>query len=147
VAAAPSGAAQRLPDLTLPCFRAGNDTRIAHLGSPAIINLWASWCGPCKAELPAFQRYADRAGDRVRVVGVDTRDTRAAGESLADELGLRFPLLYDGEGRLLAAVGRTALPVTLFVDALGGITYVYNAQALDDTTLATLAQQHLGLVV
>jgi thiol-disulfide isomerase/thioredoxin len=147
VAPAPSRAAQRLPDLTLPCLRAGADTPIAHLGTAAIVNLWASWCGPCRQELPAFQRYADRAGDRVLVIGVDTKDRRPAAESLAGELGLRLPMLYDRDGALLAAVGRTALPVTLFVDAGGGIAYLYNAQALDEATLQTLAAQHLGVVL
>jgi thiol-disulfide isomerase/thioredoxin len=147
VAAAPSRAAQPVPDLTLPCFRPGTATRIAHLGVPAVINLWASWCGPCRQELPAFQRYADRAGDRVRVVGVNTSDRRDAAESLADELRLRFPMLSDQDGSLLAAVGRTALPVTLFVDAAGGLAFLYNATALDEASLARLVEQHLGVVV
>ncbi len=147
VAPARSRAAQRLPDLSLPCLRAGADTPIAHLGTAAIVNLWASWCGPCRQELPAFQRYADRAGDRVLVIGVNTKDRRPAAESLAGELGLRLPMLYDRDGAVLAAVGRTALPVTLFVDAGGGIAYLYNAQALDEATLQALAAQHLGVVL
>jgi thiol-disulfide isomerase/thioredoxin len=136
-----------LPDLTLPCFGPGDDVRIARLGVPAVINLWASWCGPCRAELPAFQRYAERVGDRLQVVGVNTEDTRTAAQSLVDDLRLRFPMLYDRQGALRKAVGKAGLPITLFVNARGQITFLYNAQALDDATLELLAEQHLGVAV
>jgi thiol-disulfide isomerase/thioredoxin len=136
-----------LPELALPCLDGGRPVDLARLGTPTVVNLWASWCGPCRQELPAFQRYADRAGDRLRVIGVITRDRDAAARSMMTDLGLRFPMLVDDEGALLAGVGRQALPVTLFVDARGRIAYLYNAQALDEPTLELLAEQHLGVVV
>jgi thiol-disulfide isomerase/thioredoxin len=67
-----AGSTGKLPDLTLPCFTGGRPVGLADLRGPAVINLWASWCGPCRTELPAMQRLADQAGDRLRVVGVDT---------------------------------------------------------------------------
>ena len=143
---APSGrAGARIPDLTLDCFQGGGRVRLTALHRPAIVNLWASWCAPCRTELPAFQRFAGTVGDRVLVLGVDTGDTRDAGAGLLQDTKVAFPTLFDGESALLSGVGRNALPVTLFVDAEGGIRYLYNDTALDDAGLAALARTHLGV--
>jgi cytochrome c biogenesis protein CcmG/thiol:disulfide interchange protein DsbE len=135
----------RMPDLSLACFQGGSPVRLAALGRPAIVNLWASWCGPCRDELPAFQAFASTAGDRVTVIGVDTGDTRTAGGALLQDLKVGYLTLYDDQRRLLSAIGRTALPVTLFVDADGGIRYVYNSTALDEPAIARLARTYLGV--
>jgi len=140
---APSG--RRIADLTLECLAGGGMVRLTELHRPAIINLWASWCGPCRTELPAFQSYAARHGAQVAVIGVDTGDTRTAGAALLQDVKVSFPSLFDPQGRLLSAVGRTALPVTLFVDAGGVLRYVYNSTALDEAGLARLAEIHLGV--
>ena len=149
---APSGvtspgghAATRIPDLTLDCFAGGGRVRLTALHRPAIVNLWASWCAPCRTELPAFQRFAASVGDRVLVLGVDTGDTRDAGAGLLQDTKVAFPTLFDGKSALLSGVGRSALPVTLFVDAEGGIRYLYNDKALDEAGLAALARTHLGV--
>jgi thiol-disulfide isomerase/thioredoxin len=141
---APGGA---LPDLALACLDGGGPARLARLGVPAVVNLWATWCGPCRQELPAFQRFAERAGDRVRVVGVVTRDEADSARAFATELGLRFPVLLDPDGELMRAVGVSALPATVFVDAAGRVSYLYNAAPLDAAGLERLAEAHLGVVV
>jgi thiol-disulfide isomerase/thioredoxin len=144
--AAPGGAAPgRIPDLTLDCFQGGGRVRLTTLHRPAILNLWASWCGPCRTELPEFQSYATRAGDRVLVLGIDTGDTHDAGAGLLQDTRVAFPTLFDAKSRLLSGVGRSALPVTLFVDADGGLRYVYNDKALDEAAIARLAGTHLGI--
>jgi len=135
----------RIPDLTLDCFQGGGTVRLTALHRPAIVNLWASWCGPCRTELPAFQSFADKVGDRVLVLGVDTGDTRDAGAGLLQDTKVTFPTLFDAQSRLLSGVGRSALPVTLFVDADGGLRYVYNDKALDEAAIARLAGTHLGV--
>jgi cytochrome c biogenesis protein CcmG/thiol:disulfide interchange protein DsbE len=145
LAAAP-GSAGDLPDLTLPCFTGGQPVRLADLRGPTVINLWASWCGPCRMELPAMQRLADRAGDRLRVVGVDTGDGRDAAASFGTDTGVALPTLYDPDKALMSALGRSALPVTVFLDAKGR-TYVYNQAALDDAGLARLVREHAGVTV
>jgi thiol-disulfide isomerase/thioredoxin len=144
--ASPSGpAASRIPDLTLECFFGSGQVRLTALHRPAIVNLWASWCEPCRTELPAFQRFAETVGDRVLVLGVDTGDTRDAGSGFMRDTKISFPMLFDARSALLAGVGRSALPVTLFVDAEGGIRYLYNDKALDEAGLARLAREHLGV--
>ena len=131
----------------LTCFDGGAPAALTALGGPAIVNLWASWCPPCRTELPGIQAYADRAGDKVRVVGVVTQDRREAAQSIIEDKKLTFTMLDDPDRKLLTAVGKGALPVTLFVTGDGRIAYVYNATALDAAKLGELAKQHLGVSV
>lgn len=144
-AAAPTTGAERLPALRLPCLSGGDTVALEQLAGPAVVNLWASWCRPCRDELPVLQRYADRADGRVHVVGVVTEDTRTRAVSFARDAGITFPALHDVDGRLLAGIPAVGLPVTLFVDAGGRISYLHNAQ-LDEESLVDLAAEHLGVV-
>jgi thiol-disulfide isomerase/thioredoxin len=134
-------------DLTLPCLGGTQAVRLSALGRPAVINLWASWCAPCRQELSAFQRLADNANEAVLVLGVATEDTPGAAQSLVDDLKLTFPMLYDKDGKLKQAAGKVALPVTVFLDASGQVANVYNGPALDEATLRTLTERHLGISV
>jgi thiol-disulfide isomerase/thioredoxin len=149
-AAAPvalAGEGKALPEVALPCFSGGQDVTVSAIRGPAVVNLWGSWCPPCREELPAFQRFADRAAGKVTVVGVDTRDSRSAASGLAADLGLTYPNLFDPDERLRAKLGVSALPATLFVDRDGRLRHLYNSTALDDATLATLAAKHLGVTL
>jgi thiol-disulfide isomerase/thioredoxin len=141
----PDASPNRVPDVELECFEGGGTVRLTELHRPAIVNLWASWCAPCRTELPAFQAYATRAGDRVAVIGVDTGDTRDAGGALLSDLRVTYPTLFDDQQRLLRSIGRVALPVTLFIDAGGGVRYLYNSTPLDEAAIARLASTYLGV--
>ena len=143
-----AGAGAAVPDLALPCFDGGRSVRLATLRGPVIINLWASWCAPCRTELPAVQRYAVAAAGRMSVLGVITRDSgRDAPASIIQGFGLTFPMLTDANGALLAALGRTTLPVTLLVTGAGRIAYTYVGAALDEPALDGLARKYLGVEV
>jgi thiol-disulfide isomerase/thioredoxin len=146
VGAAPANA-RALPSVTLDCMADGTRVATAQIKGPAVVNLWASWCAPCRSELPAFQRLGEAAAGRIHVVGVDTRDDRAAAIDLADQLGLTFPSLADPEQKVLAGLARPGLPVTAFVDAGGKVRHLYNGKALDEASLTALVRQHLGVAV
>ncbi|MFG1916537.1 TlpA family protein disulfide reductase [Micromonospora sp. NPDC048898] len=146
-AAAPAGGGQALPELTLPCFTGGAPVALRDVAGPAVINVWASWCGPCRTELPAFQRLSERAAGRLQVVGVNTRDSRDGARSIGEDFGVRFPILVDQGDAVQRELRRNAFPLTLFVDAQGRIRHVDATGALDDAQLAKLVRQHLGLVV
>jgi cytochrome c biogenesis protein CcmG/thiol:disulfide interchange protein DsbE len=131
-----------LPDLTLPCFDGKQQVALRGLRGPLVVNLWASWCQPCRTELPAFQRLADKG--KVPVLGVASNDLRDRSASLGEDLGVRFPNVFDADGKLMGALGYSTLPVTIFV-AADGRTTVHTAPALTDETLAALVKQHLGV--
>ncbi|WP_328421276.1 TlpA family protein disulfide reductase [Micromonospora sp. NBC_00389] len=146
-AAAPASGGEALPELTLACFTGGAPVALRDVAGPAVINVWASWCPPCRKELPAFQRLSERADGRLQVVGVNSRDSRGGAQSIGEDFGVRFPILVDQGEALQRELKRNAIPLTLFVDAQGRIRHVDASGALDDARLAELVHQHLGLTV
>lgn len=85
---------------------------------PTVVNLWASWCGPCKEEMPAVQRFADANRD-VRVVGIAVDDSPDAAREFAREVGVTFPLGVDDDDAVGDGYGVTGLPTTLVLDRSG----------------------------
>ncbi|WP_018217498.1 TlpA family protein disulfide reductase [Salinispora vitiensis] len=136
-----------LPELTLACFTGGAPVELHQIRGPAVLNLWASWCAPCRAELPAFQRLSERAEGQLTVVGVNMRDTRSGAQSIGEDFGVRFPSLIDQGEALQRSLGRKAIPMTILVDANSRIQHVDVSGALDDARLAELVRVHLGVVV
>lgn len=134
-----------LPEVSLPCFADGVPVLVSAVRGPAVVNLWASWCAPCREELPVLQRFAERTAGAVHVVGVISKDSRSASASLAAELGVTFPNLFDEEGKLLKALVLVGLPATLFVDPAGRIRLLHNEGTLDEATLDELGETYLGV--
>ncbi|MFG1652898.1 TlpA family protein disulfide reductase [Micromonospora sp. NPDC049275] len=143
----PAGGGQALPELTLSCFTGGAPVALRDVAGPAVINVWASWCGPCRKELPAFQRLSERTAGHLQVVGVNTQDSRGGAQSIGEDFGVRFPILVDQGDALQRELKRKAFPLTLFVDAQGRIRHIDATGALDDAQLAKLVRQHLDLAV
>ncbi|MET8834490.1 TlpA disulfide reductase family protein [Micromonospora sp. NPDC004540] len=143
---APSGTSgDPLPDLALSCFTGGAPVNVRDIKGPAVINVWASWCPPCRKELPAFQRLSERAGGRFQVIGVNSRDSRGGAQSIGEDFGVRFPMLVDQGDAFERALGRNAFPLTVLVDADGRIRHTDSTGALDDARLAELVRTHLGV--
>ncbi|MFI7603603.1 TlpA family protein disulfide reductase [Micromonospora sp. NPDC049366] len=140
-------AADPLPELTLSCFTGGAPVALRDVRGPAVINLWASWCPPCRKELPAFQRLHERASGRLQVIGVNTRDARDSAQSIGEDFGVRFPMLIDQGEALQRALNRNAIPLTVFVDGQGRVRHVDTSGALDDARLDALVREHLGVAV
>lgn len=89
-------------DLTLSCHTTRGDVRLpALLGRPTVVNLWASWCAPCRKEMPALQAAAMRYDRQVRFLGVDTKDSPEAAAAFLRELWVTYPQAVDPEGLLL----------------------------------------------
>ena len=128
-----------LPDLQLPCFTGKEQIALRSVPGPLIVNLWASWCDPCRRELPLMQKVAAQTAGRVTVLGVDTGDSRDAGASFAADKGVSFPTLFDPDKKLANAIAGTNLPITIFMDA-SGKSYV-NRLPLDAAKLSTLVKQ------
>ncbi|MEV4710433.1 TlpA disulfide reductase family protein [Micromonospora sp. NPDC049374] len=136
-----------LPELTLTCFTGGAPVALRDLRGPAVVNIWASWCPPCRKELPAFQRLHERTEGQLRVIGVNSRDSREGAQSIGEDFGVRFPMLVDQGEAVQRALRRNAVPLTVFVDAQGRIRHIDSSGALDDARLGELVRRHLGLTV
>jgi len=98
--------------------------RLAALaGRPVVINKWASWCGPCRSEFPAFQNASVAQGRRVAFIGIDSDDTSAAAASaFLRSYPVSYPSYYDHSGQAgLAITDSSFTPVTVFYDGAGHV--------------------------
>lgn len=88
-------------------------------GNPVVVNVWASWCPPCRREMPALAAAHRRFGDRVAFLGVNHQDTRDLAVDLLDETGVTYPSGYDREGTVALDYGLFGMPTTIFIAADG----------------------------
>ena len=132
---APLAALHRQADQLLPGGSEAFDKRIAALhGYPAVINLWASWCGPCRFEFPLLQQASAAYGKRVAFLGVNSQDSDDAAETFLEEAPVPYPSYTDGDRGIAEAIGAgRGLPATVFYDRRGEICFlnkgVYSRQA------------------
>jgi peroxiredoxin len=133
------------PLFTLERLEGDGSVRLESLrGKVVVINFWASWCEPCKKEMPrleqAWQRYRGRG---VTFIGVNTTDFTGDAERFVDRYHLTFPVVRDGNGRVLAKYGGLPIPWTYFVNREGLIVgYIrgeVTAEALEDGLQEALA--------
>jgi cytochrome c biogenesis protein CcmG, thiol:disulfide interchange protein DsbE len=126
-ACGPSGgavsASGRLPanPYALPEFdKASYDKMLAReRGTPVLVNIWASWCSPCRHEAPFLATASETYGDRVQFVGVDILDARDSARAFMHESGWTYPSVYDPNGAIRDGLGIIGQPATLFYDADG----------------------------
>lgn len=115
-----------LTGVAVPCLGAPGtvDLATALAGRPALLNVWASWCRPCRTELPALAAYAARPG-AVPVVGIDVQDDPRSALAMLRDLGVTFPSVTDPDDRLRAALAiPPVLPVSYVVRADGTVVRV-----------------------
>ena len=120
--ASPTATPQAAPPVEFSTF-AGDQVSLAALrGSVVVLNFWASWCAPCRSEMPAFDAAARRYGDQgVVVVGLATKDSEAAARAFAAEIGVGYRLGFDQGDQIAATYQVYGLPSTLFIDRQGRI--------------------------
>jgi thiol-disulfide isomerase/thioredoxin len=98
----------------------GRALRLSDLqGKPVVINFWATWCGPCRMEMPDLVQAAQ--DENLVVLAVDVQEARSAVEDFADEFQMTMPVVLDSEGKLRNLYGVPGLPTTYFVGADGAI--------------------------
>jgi len=115
-------------------------------GRPLVLNVWASWCIPCRKEMPAFQSVYLRAGGTVGFLGVDYLDQESAARRLVADTGVTYPLAADPKGTEVAKLGVTALPTTLFFSA-DGVLRGRRFGELNADRLRAAIRSYLGLEV
>lgn len=112
-----------LPSVSLPCLGVGPRVTLAGVRGPAVVNLWASWCRPCRVEMPRLQALQARAGSRLLVLGVASDDERRNALSAAAAIGVRYASVLDTKGSVRRSYGYPALPITLFLDRSGAVAH------------------------
>jgi len=100
--------------------------RIARLsGYPVVVNVWASWCGPCRFEFPDFQRVAAEYGKRVAFLGIDSQDSDDAARTFLAEEPVPYPSYTDPDQEIAESIGAgRGLPDTAFYDRRGGLVHL-----------------------
>lgn len=131
--------AEQLAPVTLDDFEG---MLVGLRGDPVVVNVWASWCAPCRAEMPLLERAAATYDGRVTVLGVDSRDTPGEAATFLDDVDVTYPNVFDRTGDIRRALDVRGFPTTYFFDAdglltatvVGGITEARLAAQLDALT-------------
>ncbi len=134
------------PDFTL-LTPDGEQVSLADLhGQPVIINLWASWCPPCRAEMPALQSVYEAYQDQGLVIlalNATNQDSLQAALEFTRDLGLEIPILLDPDGRVSSLYQLRSLPTTFFVDPEGVIRDVVIGGPMAEALLRVRVEQLL----
>jgi len=141
---APLAALHAQADRLLPGETAAFEKRIASLkGYPVVVNMWASWCGPCRFEFPTLQKLSARYGKRVAFLGVDSQDSNAAAATFLEEAPVPYPSYTDPDKKIAAALHATlGLPDTAFYDRAGGLVYLKQGPYTNPSDLQADVQRY-----
>ncbi len=136
-----------LPDLELDCLGGGRSVQLSGLtGTPTVINLWASWCKPCREELPLLAKADRDFGDRVQFIGIDVRDAAPeAALRLAELSGVVYPQLVDRAGHTQGPLKFSGLPQTVLVDAQGTMVHTERTPFRSYADVTAAIRRHLGV--
>lgn len=121
------------------------DTQLRALrGHPVVVNLWASWCTPCRAELPFFQRQANERAATTAFLGINVADNRGDAADMAREFPMPYPSFEDARSASLGRFKLRGLPVTIFFDAEGERVQVLQGGISTEAKLAAAIDRYAG---
>jgi cytochrome c biogenesis protein CcmG/thiol:disulfide interchange protein DsbE len=122
------------------------ERRMAELkGRPVVINKWASWCNPCRAEFPAFQQLATQRGKDVAFLGLNAGDSEDPARRFLSQYPVPFPSYEDPDEKIAREIKAPAnYPITLFVDAEGRTAFIHQGGYTSAQDLADDVDRYLG---
>ncbi len=128
------------PDFTVVDMD-GNQRKLSEfIGKPIVLNFWASWCGPCKMEMPDFDEAYKKYGSEIHFLMVNcttsSRETMDSAKALIADEGFTFPVYFDTTGEASGIYGAYSIPLTYFIDAEGYLA-AYAQGAIDADVLQT----------
>lgn len=120
-----SASADPAPDFTLQSSTGENARLAEQRGQVVMLNFWASWCGPCRKEMPLLDEMSKRYSAAGFVLyGVNVEEDNTDAKKLIEELGVSFPILWDTESKASSLYNVDAMPTTVLIDKKGEIRYV-----------------------
>lgn len=114
-------------------------------GQIAVVNFWASWCGPCRKEQRQLEALSDRYGPQgIRFIGVNTRDTKADARSYMEEFGVTYPSIFDRFATIAFKFRVQFIPSTFVLDRNGAIAAVITGATVDERQLSDVLDRELA---
>lgn len=129
-----------IPSIAVEDFTA----RLAELEQPAVVNVWASWCLPCRSEAPLLDQAHESYGDQIAFIGVDVQDNQADAKRFLAEFGLDFDHFFDPDRAIPNHYGGFGTPITIFFGPHGELFALHDG-VLDERTLALNIDEILQL--
>ena len=131
--------------LFLDCLDGGVGASIDSIKGPAIINVWGSWCSPCKEEMPILRSFYEKAQGKVLLIGVDVEEASLEyGRKFVENNGITWPNLFDADGKSRAYFGM-GVPVTWFIASDGSVAYKHIGVLKNEIDLISLTSKYLGV--
>lgn len=121
------------------------DAKLADLrGTPVVVNQWASWCEPCRAEFPFFADSANVHQGEIAFVGIDMQDDRGAAETFIEEFPVSYPHVWDPNAEAIASLGGGLVsPTTVFINEKGDVEFVFQGAYASRDQLEADIEEHL----
>ena len=120
------------------------EAHLADLDRPAVVNVWASWCLPCRSEAPLLNQASERYGEEIEFIGVNVTDNQSDAKAFLAEFGLPFDHFFDRDRQVPNFYGGIGIPITFFFAPNGELVKAHNG-ILDDRTLALNIDELLKL--
>jgi len=124
------------PDFTLQLINGETVSLSDYRGTPVVLNFWATWCPPCRAEIPHFQNASQKYNGQVAILGVNDGETPNTVREFVRDYAMTYPVMLDTESAVSINYRVSALPTTIFINAEGVITELFpgiiNGAVLED---------------
>lgn len=134
--------ANMAPDFTMLDMDGNEVTLSSFFGKPIILNFWASWCGPCKMEMPELQNFYEKYGEDIHFLLVSVDDSLDSVKDFMAGTDYTFPVYFDATSAGAYTYGASSIPLTFFIDAEGNLTAYYMSAMSED-----ILQQGVDLIL
>ncbi len=128
----------------LECLAGGAGISVDAIRGPALINVWGTWCYPCKKELPLLSEFMSKYGDQVQLIGIAVEEkSQSSVRKFVKTHGITWPILYDVKGSTRPLFGM-GVPVTWFIDSTGAVVHKHIGPFASAADIEKASKKYLG---